>query len=426
MAEPDATTAVAGPPAARKGALRNPVMRAILAAEAVSALGTQMTFVALPWFVLTTTGSATRMGLVFAVELLPVALLGIPSALVVQRLGVRRTMFVSDLCRAPLLAAVPLLHLTDRLTFPLLLGIVFAIGVFSAPYLTAQRLLIPETFGDDETLVVQGNALLEGVIRLATLLGPAVAGVAISAIGAVNILYVDAATYLVAYLILVSGLPKPAASLADAAADEGRGVFAGARFVLAHPLLRRVTVAALLFGFFFPPLLASIPVLTEQRYAGDPRVVGLLYAAWGAGAVIGTFGVMRYATRMPPMRMGALGAAGVAIPLWLLVFPLPVWQFALVLLVSGLFTPMLNAPVITMIMLRTPAEMRAMVVTFVMTANLLAGPIAFSLTGPVLDKFGLTPVFLVVAIGVSSAAVVLMTMAGIRDEPAPAPAEAAA
>ena len=49
---------------------RNPVMRAILAAEAVSSLGTQMTFVALPWFVLTATGSATRMGLVFAVELL--------------------------------------------------------------------------------------------------------------------------------------------------------------------------------------------------------------------------------------------------------------------------------------------------------------------------------------------------------------------
>jgi predicted MFS family arabinose efflux permease len=303
---------------------------------------------------------------------------------------------------------------------------VFAIGVFTAPYLTAQRLLIPETFGDDETLVVQGNALLEGVIRLATLLGPAVAGVAISAIGAVNILYVDGATYLVAYLILVSGLPKPAASLADAAAGEGRGVFAGARFVLANPLLRRVTAAALLFGFFFPPLLASLPVLTEQRYAGDPRVVGLLYAAWGAGAVIGTFGVMRYATRMPPMRMGALGAAGVAIPLWLLVFPLPVWQFALVLLVSGLFTPMLNAPVITLIMLRTPAEMRAKVVTFVMTANLLAGPVAFSLTGPVLDEFGLAPVFLVVAIGVSSAAVVLMTMAGIRDEPAQDPAEASA
>ncbi len=167
-------------------------------------------------------------------------------------------------------------------------------------------------------------------------------------------------------------------------------------------------------------------MLTNERYAGDPRVAGLLYAAWGAGAVVGTFGIMRYATRMPPMRMGALGAAGVAIPLWLLVFPLPVWQFALVLLVSGLFTPMLNAPLITLIMLRTPADMRAKVVTFVMTANLLAGPIAFSLTGPALDQFGLAPVFLVVAIGVSSAAVVLMTMAGIRDEPAPAPAEAAA
>ncbi len=420
MAGPDIADAT---PAASKGALRNPVIRAILAAETVSALGTQMTFIALPWFVLTTTGSATRMGLVFAIELLPIALLGIPSALVVERLGVRRTMLVSDLARAPLVAAVPLLQATGRLSFGLLLGIVFAIGAFSAPYFAAQRLVIPETFADNESLVVAGNALLEGAIRLATLLGPAVAGLAISALGAVNILYIDAVSYVGAFLILFRGLPQPTASAASGASGEGRGVFAGARYVLSHPLLRRVTAAALLFGVFFPPLVACLPVLTERRYDGDPRVAGLLFAAWGTGSLVGTVVILRIASRLPPMRMGALASVGLAIPLWILIFPLPAWQFGLVLLISGLFTPMLNAPLITMIMLRSPAEVRAKVVTFVMTANLLVGPVGYSLTGPGLDRWGLTPVLAVVAIGVSAAALLLMTMAGIREEqPEPATA----
>ena len=72
---------------------RSPLLQrsifALLSSEVISSLGSQMTFLALPWFVLTTTGSTTRMGIVLAAELLPIALLGIPSGAVVSRLGAR-------------------------------------------------------------------------------------------------------------------------------------------------------------------------------------------------------------------------------------------------------------------------------------------------------------------------------------------------
>ena len=90
--------------------LRQRPIFALVSAEVISSLGSQMTFLALPWFVLQTTGSATRMGVVLAVELLPIAILGIPSGSVIARYGARRTMLVSDLIRAPLLASIPLLH----------------------------------------------------------------------------------------------------------------------------------------------------------------------------------------------------------------------------------------------------------------------------------------------------------------------------
>ena len=51
--------------------LRNRPLVALLTAEGISSLGSQMTFLALPWFVLVTTGSATKMGVVLAVEILP-------------------------------------------------------------------------------------------------------------------------------------------------------------------------------------------------------------------------------------------------------------------------------------------------------------------------------------------------------------------
>ena len=170
--------------AAGRSPLRQRPIVALVAAEIVSSLGSQMTFLALPWFVLSTTGSATKMGVVLAAELVPVAVLGIPSGTVVSRLGARRTMVLSDLARAPLLASIPLLYALGWLSFPLLLVIVALVGVFIAPYFSSQRLVLPELVGDDEHVVAQANAVLEGAQRTTSLLGPALAGLLIASFSA--------------------------------------------------------------------------------------------------------------------------------------------------------------------------------------------------------------------------------------------------
>jgi MFS family permease len=81
--------------------IRDRSLLALLAGEFVSRLGSQFTSLALPWFVLVTTGSASKMGLVFAAELAPVALFGIPSASLVQRLGPKLWMVLMDALRVP-------------------------------------------------------------------------------------------------------------------------------------------------------------------------------------------------------------------------------------------------------------------------------------------------------------------------------------
>ena len=98
-------------------------LRALLAAEIVSTTGSQMTWLALPWFVLVTSGSATRMSFVVAAELLGLGLLGLPGGKLLARLGARQTMLLSDGARAPLMLLVPLLHWGGVLSFPGLLAI---------------------------------------------------------------------------------------------------------------------------------------------------------------------------------------------------------------------------------------------------------------------------------------------------------------
>ncbi len=123
--------------------VKKTAVSALVAAETISVLGTRMTYLALPWFVLVTTGSPGKMSFVLAAEILPMAILGIPSGVVVQRLGSRTTMLIADAARAPILASIPLLHAAGVLSFGLLLGIVALLGCFMPPYFASQRTILP-------------------------------------------------------------------------------------------------------------------------------------------------------------------------------------------------------------------------------------------------------------------------------------------
>ena len=141
--------------------LRNRALVALLTAETVSMTGSMMTWLALPWFVLATTGSAGRMGLVLAVEALGVAVCGIPGGAVSARLGARRTMLVVNAVAGPLILSVPVLHWAGALSFGVLLAMVFVLGALFGPYFAAQRVALSDLLGEDEALVSDANAFLQ-------------------------------------------------------------------------------------------------------------------------------------------------------------------------------------------------------------------------------------------------------------------------
>jgi MFS family permease len=374
---------------------------ALVVAEIVSILGTRMTYLALPWFVLVTTGSPGKMSAVLAAEIIPMALFGIPSGSLVQKLGARTTMLVSDLARAPLIAALPLLWSADLLSFPLLLGLVFVMGCFMPPYFASQRVVLPELVGENDRVMSQANSLIEGGGAFAALVGPALAGVLIPVIGASNVLYVDAATYLIAFLLVLVFVPrrKPVA-----AGDDGHGLLAGLRFVLKDTLLGPMTATIVAFGFLSSAMSAGLVVFAYEVF-GSARVAGVFYAALGAGALVGSLLAVVAVRRVPPLRLAGLAILAFSVPLWLLPLGLPAPAVAAALFVATLFGPLVNGPIISVLTLRTPANLRPKVMTAVISVNTLAAPLGFLAAGQVIERWGVTPVFAAVAGGITIAAV---------------------
>ena len=220
--------------------LRDRRLLALLVAETVSTTGSQMTWLALPWFVLVTSGSATRMSFVMAAELLGLALLGLPGGRVLARLGAQRTMIACDSIRAPLMLAIPLLNWTGGLSYPVLLAVAFGLGSFTAPYFAAQKVIVPELLGERQQEVTEANALFQAATRTTLLTGPVLAGILIGAIGATSVLLIDAGTYVAAVLLVAGFVPQRSPLEQE---PEHRQIRAGVRFLARDPLLRVWSVA---------------------------------------------------------------------------------------------------------------------------------------------------------------------------------------
>jgi MFS family permease len=403
--------------------LRNVPLRALVVAEVISTTGSQMTWLALPWFVLVTTGSPTKMTFVLAAEVIGLGLAGLPSGSVLQRVGARRTMLFADALRAPLMLLVPVLHWTGHLSYPPLLLLALLLGALTAPYFAAQRVIVPELLGEDESTISQANALTQAAQRTTMLLGPPLAGVLIGVFGATPVLVIDAATYAASFLLVLVFVPaRPPAP----AAEESRGLLAGLRFLVHEPLLKVWGPLFIVGDAAWQVFFATVPVLTIERFGADAKVAGVLYAAFGAGALVGNFLSWRVlAERVDGLKLVALTVPFQAAPLWLLGLNVPAVVLALAIFASGVGNGACNPTIHTIFTLRMPAAIRAKAMTASATLWAFGMPLGLFIAGPALSAFGAQPVLIGFA-ATQTLAMGGVALASLRErargqlEPAPA------
>ncbi|MCP9486218.1 MAG: MFS transporter [Gaiellaceae bacterium MAG52_C11] len=168
-------------------------------------------------------------------------------------------------------------------------------------------------------------------------------------------------------------------------------------------------------------LFATLPVLAFEHFGESSRVAGGFFAAFGAGAVLGSLMAMKAIHRFDPIRLGAFSLVALTLPIWILPLGLPAPGVMAVLFVSSIFGPLVNAPLIGVITTRTPEALRAKVMTAVLTFALLAGPLGLLVVGPLVQGIGVYKVFLVIATGQTLASAIF-GVAALR-QPAAQPLE---
>jgi MFS family permease len=344
---------------------------AVLAADVVSTLGTEMTAVALPWFVLVTTGSPIRTGAVLAAEFAGLTLLGLAGGGAAARLGPRRLMLGSDLARAILIGLIPLQYALGTLTYPVVLVVAFAVGGFFPAYNSSQRLVVAGFVGDDEVRLTRFGGLATAVNEMASFVGPALGGVLVAFVGAPNVLLLDAGSYLCAFALVAVLVPARPSTVST---EEDGSIGAGIRYLLRHRSLRWEVGGLGVVEVAFAAMMATMPVIA-LRSGGGATAAGWMVGAYGAGAVAGGLISARSTSAGP--RTATVAVWGVAASATALLMPAPLWTTAvfvgLIGVGNGIYFPRFFAALTT----GTPPALRATVMTAATVAISAPGPVGF-------------------------------------------------
>src|SRR5262249_15063161 len=168
---------------------------ALYSANAISAVGDVLTFLAVPWFVLQTTGSVTQTGITAVFSTASIAISALFGSALVDRLGFRRMSVWSDALSGVGVALIPLLYHTVGLPFWALLILVFLAGLLATPGTTARAALVPDLAQLGQVRLERASAATDGVSRISRFIGAPLAGILIGTIGTSNLLWVDAVSF---------------------------------------------------------------------------------------------------------------------------------------------------------------------------------------------------------------------------------------
>jgi predicted MFS family arabinose efflux permease len=339
-------------------------------------------------------------GLVLLCAGLPPVLTGPLLGRLLDRWSLRRVLVADNLLRAGLVGAIPTLYWLDRLNLPVVYGLCLAAGALIPATDAGVRAVLPRLVNDKE--LDHANVLVSIGDQVSALVGPAAGGLLVSLVGAPPVLLLDAVSFL-AMAALIGPLPDtPTTATPPPPARRS-----ATRVLLADPTVRTVLAVTLVYYLAYGPLEPALPLYSREVLQAGPSGYGLLWSAFGAGAVVGLATVPIVSRLRPGLALAsnALLWGATLLPLLLITDTIPAM---LVLALGGVvWAPYLTLEA-ALLQRVIPAALLGRVFGTRRAVTAAATPLGAAAGGLLLDKASLTTV-----IGLSALACMLAGAAAL-------------
>ncbi|GAA4803935.1 MFS transporter [Streptomyces ziwulingensis] len=370
------------------------VFRALWIAQLVSNVGSWMQTVGAQWLLIG--HDATLVTLVQTASSLPVVLLALPSGVLADRYDRRTVLLAAQFAMLAASAALAVLAFADALTPVVLLSLTFLLGCGTALMGPAWQAIQPELV--ERRQLGQAAALGAVNMNLARAVGPALGGAVVAAAGSGWVFAFNAASYLGIAAVLLRW--RRPATREPALRGEGllAAVYAGRRYVLNAPGVRRVLLRTVLFIPGGAALWSLLPLVASRSLGLGSSGYGLLLGMVGAGAVGGAF-------VLPALRRGwgangviAAGSTVFAAVLAVLATVHVPWIATVALLPAGLAWIAVLSTLNAAVQARLPGWVRARGLAFYLLVFQGGQALTAPLWGLLADRLGLTRTLLIGAV----------------------------
>lgn len=349
-----------GPPARRQttfASLRIRNYRIYAFGQLFSNTGAWVQRIAQDWLVLTITGSATSVGLTTALQFLPTLLFGLFGGVIADRYPKRRILLVTTVGMASTASMLAWLTLSHRVAAWHVYVIAFVLGLVGAVDNPARQSFVNELVGSKQ--LRNAISINSSVFQAAALVGPAISGVLIQAVGSGYAFVINAVSYLAPFvgllLIRVDGLNVSAAT----AKAGGQRLSDGLRYVVRHSHVLWPIVLVGVFGMFTTNLPVTLAAYAKLVFHAGPGGYGLLSSTVAVGSLIGALISARRA-RTTLRTLVATGFVLATLDVLAAVAP-DEWTFRLFLSAVGAATLMLLISANSMVQLAAPDGIRGRV-----------------------------------------------------------------
>ena len=387
--------------------------------QQLSALGDSIYRVALAWWVLEKTGSATAMSTIFIFASAPMLIFLLIGGVAGDRYPRARVMLMSDVVRGLLIGGVAVLAFTHRLEVWHIYLVSLLFGIAGAFFGPAYRAIVPEILPRE--LLPSANGLMTMSLQLADIAGPALGAFVVSKSGSPTAFTIDSLSFLISILCLA---PLVRLALSPQAPKERKSVLhdfrEGVEVVRKSSWLWITIVIASLGNITLSaPLAIALPFLVKNHLHGGVGALGLIYSTISAGSIVGTILGTVWLERTSGLRARGLFAYGLWIAggLLIVVFGLPVSIYAVAaaaFLVGAAFI------VPTLIFMTTlqeliPGKVLGRVMSIVTVGSVALVPVGSGLVGWATDHVGAPTIFILSGVLTASLAALALMHPVIRN-----------
>jgi len=365
----------------------HPVLRRLLPAFAVSALGDGMSAIAVALLAVRLAGpgqAAILVGAAVAAYTLPGALGALLLGRPLRRLSGGRLVTADATLRAAALGTIPVLYAVGGLTGVLYVVLLALSSVLHAWGISGRYTLLAEQLPHTQRL--PANALLSVLDQGAVIVGPLLAGLIIAVSNPSLAIAADATSFAVLAVTAWACARRTGIEPTETVAQKP-GRTRGFRFIAGHPALLGLLVLSFLFFLFYGPVEVALPLYVLGTLHGSASLLAVFWAVFGTGAVIGaiTVGLLHRVPLWPTVLTAVIGWGAALVPLGLLNTAAPTLaSFA----VGGLLYAPYLALSYTLFQTESPPHLLSQVLAARGALTVLATPVGTALGGPLVVAIG--------------------------------------